>query len=83
MKVRDVVGWVRWHSVELATVTAPAVAAVTVHPGWAALTVAAGAGWVLIEVRARRDIPPVPPGPLHGVTDGSDCDSDQTEDVTA
>lgn len=59
---RSLTGWVRWHTVELGAVTLPTVAAVTVHPAWAALSAGAGAWWALLEVRAHRDLPPPPDG---------------------
>lgn len=68
--MRNAADWVRWHTVELAAVTLPTVAAVTVHPAWAALTVGAAARWVLLEVRAHRDTPPPPDGGRRDATAG-------------
>ncbi len=54
-RVRDAVGWVRWHQVELAAVTLPAVAAVTVSPWWATVTVVTVSRWWWCERHAHRD----------------------------
>ncbi len=53
--------WWRWHLTEIAAVTAPTVAAVTVHPGWLIVTGLLLARWVRAE-RSHRATPP-PPNP--------------------
>ncbi|MGE3795964.1 MAG: hypothetical protein AB7I38_18840 [Dehalococcoidia bacterium] len=57
-RVRDTVGWVRWHRVELAAVTLPTIAAVTVSPWWVAVTAAVVSRWWWLDRHrdaARRD----------------------------
>lgn len=54
--------WMRWHVAELAAVTAPTVAAVTVHPAWLAVTALFLARWVRAELSHRPDPPPPHPG---------------------
>ena len=53
-RVRDAVGWVRWHAPEVAAVTASAAGAVTVSPWWATVTAAVAARWWWADRPRRR-----------------------------
>lgn len=59
--IGSVTGWVRWHLLELTTAVLPAVAAVTVHPAWGAVTGAVIGRWVWQEYTAPRHEPGPPP----------------------
>lgn len=61
----SVTGWVRWHAPELMAATLPTVAAVTVHPAWAAVTALVVGRWAWAAYRPTE--PPSPPdGDEHG-----------------
>jgi hypothetical protein len=49
-----VVQWIGWHLAELASVTVPAVLAVTVNAWWAVLAVLLAGAWTTHELRSRR-----------------------------
>lgn len=49
-----VVSWIGWHIGELAGVIVPGVVALSVTPWAAAVSVVAGAGWAMHEVRLAR-----------------------------